>query len=187
MKILLLAPKGFEFLEFSTLFDVLAWANDLGCNTEVVTCGLKKQIPSAFGAVLTVNTLVDDINLDEYDALAITGGFREYGYYEDVYSDSFLEIIRAFHNKNKIIASICTGALPLGKSGILSGKKATTYWRRQEELAAFGAEVVSDQIVVNRNIITSNCPGSSALVAFKFLEMLTDTEKMNSVKAAMGF
>ena len=90
MKVLLLAPKGFEIFEFSALFDVLAWANNFGCNTKVVTCGFKKQVPSAFGALLTVDTIVSDINLDEYNALAITGGFEEDGYYEDFYSDSFL-------------------------------------------------------------------------------------------------
>jgi len=52
MKILLLAPRGFEILEFSALFDVLAWANDFGYNTKVVTCGFEKQIPSAFGVLL---------------------------------------------------------------------------------------------------------------------------------------
>jgi len=125
--------------------------------------------------------------LNEYDALAITGGFEEDGYYEDAYSDSYIDIIRTFHKKDKIIASICTGALPLGKSGILTGKKATTYYRRQEELATFGAIIVDEQIVVDGNIITSSCPGSAVPVAFKFLEMLTDSEKMNSVKVAMGF
>jgi len=187
MKILLLAPKGFEILEFSALFDVLGWANGLGCDTKVTTCGIEKQISSAFGALLTVEVLVDEVNLEDYDALAITGGFEEDGYYEDVYSDGFLDIIRAFHRKKKIIASICTGALPLGKSGILAGKKATTYWRRQEELVAFGVNVVKEQIVVDENIITSSCPGSAIPVAFKLLEMLTDSEKMDEVKSAMGF
>ena len=187
MNILLLAPRGFEILEFSALFDVLGWAKDLGYDTKVITCGFEKQVPSAFGALFTVDVLMDDINLDAYDALAITGGFEEDGYYEDVYSDGFLDLIRAFHSKNKIIASICTGALPLGKSGILAGRKAATYWRRREELAAFGAEVVSEQIVVDGNIITSSCPGSAIPVAFQFLEMLTDTETMNRVKETMGF
>ena len=96
-----------------------------------------------------------------------------------------------FNDKNKIIASICTGALPLGKSGILRGKKATTYFLndgyRQKELAAFGANVVNNPIVVDGNIITSNCPATAIDVAFKFLEMLTSFEKMEQVKIAMGF
>jgi len=182
MKILLLLPKGFELLEFSALFDVLAWAD-----IKVVTCGLKKQVPSAFGVLLTVDAIVDDIHLDEYDALAIPGGFEEDGYYEDAYSDRFSTIIRAFHSKNKPIASICTGALPLGNSGILAEKKATAYCRKQKELASFGANVVDDPLVVDGNVITSSCPGTSIDVAFQFLEMLTDQETMNRIKVIMGF
>ena len=192
MKVLLLVPKGFEVLEFSALFDVLAWADkEFGYDTEVVTCGLQKQVISTFGVCLTLDAVVGDINLDEYNALAIPGGFEEYGFYEDVYRDSFLNIIREFHSKNKIIASICVGALPLGKSGVLAEKRATTYFLkdgyRQKELASFGVDVVNEPIVVDGNIITSNSPQTAINVAFKFLEMLTNSEKMEQVKASMGF
>ena len=192
MKVLLFVPKGFEIYEFSALFDVLSWADkEFGYNTEVVTCGFQKQVKSTFGVPLTVDAVIDDIDLDEYDALAVPGGFEEYGFYEDVYSSSFLDIIRAFHNKNKIIASVCVGALPLGKSEVLAGKKATTYFLkdgyRQKELASFDVKVVNEPIVIDGNIITSNCPQTAINVAFKLLEMLTSNEKMERVKTAMGF
>ena len=192
MKILLLVPKGFEILEFSAFYDVLSWADkELGYGTEVVTCGSQKQVPGTFGVTLTADVLIGGIDPDGYDALAVPGGFEEYGYYEDVYSESFLNIIRAFHGKNKIIASICVGALPLGKSGILAGKKATTYFQkdgyRQKELASFGVNVASEPIVVDGNIITSSCPGTAVGVAFKLLEMLIGSEKTDQVKAWMGF
>ena len=41
-----------------------------------------------------------------------------YGYYEDAYNIEFLKIIREFKSQNKIIASVCVGALPLAKSGV---------------------------------------------------------------------
>jgi len=191
MKILLFVPKGFELLEFSALYDVLAWADDFGFETKAVTCGFQKQVIGTFGISLPVDTFVDDINSDDYDALAIPGGFEEYGFYEDVYNSRVLDIIRAFHGKGKIIASICVGSLPLGKSGILAGKKATSYCQkdgyRQKELASFNVNVVNEPIVIDGNIITSNSPGTSMDVAFKLLEMLTDKEKMETVKTAMGF
>jgi 4-methyl-5(b-hydroxyethyl)-thiazole monophosphate biosynthesis len=191
MKILLFVPQGFEVLEFSALYDVLSWAEDLDLETKVVTCGLKKQVIGAFGLILTVDMIIDDINLEDYYALAIPGGFEEYGYYEDVYNSNFLNIINEFHNKGKIIATICVGSLPLGKSGILAGKKATSYSQkdgyRQKELASFDVKVFNEPIVVDGNIITSNCPGTSVDVAFKLLEMLTDKDKMETVKTAMGF
>ena len=192
MNILLLVPKGFEILEFSALFDVLALADkEFGCNTKAVTCAFQKQVSSAFGALLNVDAKIDEINVDDYDALAIPGGYEKHGFYEDAYNSSFLNIICAFYNRNKIIASVCTGALPLGKSGILAGKRATTYFPnngyRQKELASFGVNVVNEPIIIDGNIITSNCPATALNVAFTFLEMLTSHEKMKQVRAAMGF
>ena len=188
MKIMLLAPKGFEVLEFGALFDVLGWADvDFGCDTKVVTCGLRRQVSSSFGMLLTVDTLVDQVNFDEYDALALPGGFEEFGYYEDAYANSFLDLVGAFHSMGKVIASVCVGALPLGKSGILKGKKATTYGTRRGELASFGVDVVNEPIVVDGNIITSSCPGTAVDVAFMLLEMLTDNNQTKAVRAAMGF
>jgi len=70
--------------------------------------------------------------------------------------------------------------LPLGKSGILRNKRATTYHLRdgykQKQLAEFGVNVVNELVVVDNNIITSYCPETAPNVAFKLLEMLTSTE-----------
>ena len=69
--------------------------------------------------------------------------------------EKFLELIRSFHEQNKIIATICVGALPLGKSGVLNGKKATTYHLRdgyrQKQLAEFGVNIINERIVVDGN------------------------------------
>jgi protein deglycase len=81
--------------------------------------------------------------------------------------------------------------LPLGKSGVLKNRRATTYHLkngyRQKQLREFGVNVVNEAIVVDDNIITSYCPETASGVAFKLLEMLTSKEKMAIVKTAMGF
>ena len=108
-----------------------------------------------------------------------------------VIEPKFLELIRGFHAKNKIIASVCVAALPLGKSGILKGRKATIYHLgdgiRQRQLSEYGAKVVNERIVVDDNLITSYCPETAADVAFTLLEKLTSTEQMLIVKNAMGY
>ena len=89
------------------------------------------------------------------------------------------------------IATICVAALPLGKSGILSGRKATTYHLnngyRQKQLLDFGVNVVNEPIVIDKNIITSYCPQTASGVAFKLLGALTTEQQMKTVKEAMGF
>ncbi len=192
MKVLLLLARGFETMEFSVFVDVLGWArNDFGCDINVETCGFQKEIVSTFHIPVIVDKILDQVDAKNYDALAIPGGFEEFGFYEDAYDERFLNIIRDFDRQNKIIATICVAALPLGKSGILKNRRATTYHLRngyrQKQLAEFQVEVVNEPFVVDNNIITSYCPQTAPDVAFKLLEMLTSKEKMEEVKRAMGY
>ena len=192
MKILLFLAKGFETMEFAPFVDVMGWGrNDYGYTIEVITCGFTKEVISAFGIPIIVDKTIEEINVDEYEALAIPGGFEEYGFYEEAYREEFLELIRKFDKQNKSIATICVGALPVGKSGVLKNRKATTYHLnggyRQKQLREFEVNVVNEPIVMDHNIITSYCPETASGVAFKLLEKLTSTEQMLVVKKAMGF
>ena len=191
-KVLVFLPKAFETMEFSVFIDVLGWArNDYGHNIFVDTCGFTSMVTSTFGVPVIVDKTIGEINADDYAALALPGGFGEFGYYEEAYDERFLELIRAFDSSGKIIAAICAGALPVGKSGVLKNRKATTYHLnngiRQEELKGLGADVVNEPIVVDGNIITSWCPETAPGVAFELLKMLTSEKDMNVIKKAMGF
>ena len=101
MKVLLFLAKGFETMEASVFVDVMGWAkNDHGCDVSVVTCGMTKTVVSTFGVPVTVDVLLDEVNVDDYDALAVPGGFEEYGFYEEAYSDAAGEMIRKFNFKD---------------------------------------------------------------------------------------
>lgn len=192
MKTLLFVLKGFETMEFSVFIDVMGWArNDYGYDVPVVTCGFPKEVTSTFKIPVLVDKTIDEITVNDYDALAIPGGFEEFGFYKEAYDERFLNLIREFDKQGKIIATICVAALPVGKSGVLMGRKATTYHLRdayrQKQLKEFDVDVVNEPIVVDKNIITSYCPETASGVAFKLLEKLTSKEKMEIVKRAMGF
>ena len=192
MRTLVFLAKGFETMEFSVFIDIMGWArNDYGHDTQVITCGFQKQVISTFNIPVIVDTLIDEIDVDHYDALAIPGGFEEFGFYEEVYSSQFLQLIQEFNAKGKIIATVCVAALPVGKSGVLKNRKATTYHlddgTRQNQLRDFGVEVLNEPVVVDKNIITSYCPETAAHVAFKLLEMLTTKKDMERVKSAMAY
>jgi 4-methyl-5(b-hydroxyethyl)-thiazole monophosphate biosynthesis len=123
-------------------------------------------------------------------ALAIPGGFEEYRFYEYAFTISFLNLIRAFNRENKLIVSICTGAMPIAKSGILNGKKGTTYNKgsvRQSMLSEMGVNVVQEPIVSEGNIITSWNPATAMDVAFLLLTHLTSQQQTERIKELMGF
>ncbi len=191
-KVLVFLAKAFETMEFSAFIDILGWARvDFGHNLFVDTCGFTEKVISTFNVPVIVDKTIGEININEYEALAIPGGFEEFGFYEEAYDERLLELIKEFNTKGKIIATVCTGALPLGKSGILKNRKATTYHLnngyRQKELKEFGVNVVNEPIVVDGNIITSYCPETASGVAFELLKMLTSEEDMAVIKKAMGF
>lgn len=192
MKILLFLATGFETMEASVFIDVFGWAKtEFEVDASVVTCGFQKQVISTFGVPVTVDTLIDEIHADDYDALAIPGGFEEYDFYRDAYHEKFLNLIWEFDEKGKWIASVCVGALPVAKSGVLQGRSATTYHLkngyRQEQLRDFGVKVVNKPMVVDRNIITSYCPSTAVLVAFELLEKMTSSGQAKQVKKLMGY
>lgn len=190
--VLILLADGFEIYEAAVFFDVIGWNFVDGDGTTKATiCGFQKEIRSTFGAKLISDITIDEVNVDYFDALAIPGGFVQYNFYEEAYSEKFLNIIREFNAKNKIIASICTGALPIGKSGVLQNRFGTTYNQknriRQNTLNEFGVKILNQPIVEDKNIITSWNPSTGFEVAFNLLEKLTNKENTKKVKSLMGF
>ncbi len=160
-------------------------AAKFGITPEELSSKIAQYLP------VIVDKTIAEINVDDYDALAMPGGFGEFGFYEEAYDERFLKLIAEFNTKGKIIAAICSGAMPLGKSGVLKDRKATTYHLKngywQKKLKEFGVNVVNEPIVIDDNIITSYCPETAPKVAFELLKMLTSEEEMEVIKKAMGF
>ena len=189
-KVLLLLADGFEIYEASVFIDVIGWNLVEGDHTtELFTCGLKKEIKSSFNQRFVVDYLIEDIDISSFDALAVPGGFEVYGFYNDAYDERFLSLIRSFKANNKCIASICVGALPLGKSGVLKGKNGTTYNSaiRREALREFGVQVIHQPIVEDDHMITSWNPATAADVALLLLERLTTKNNADKIRRLLGF
>lgn len=191
-KILLLLANGFEAVEASVFTDVLGWNKWEGDGTtEVVTVGLRNKLQCTWNFQVTPEKLLHEITLEDFDALAIPGGFEEAGFYDDAFSEAFKQVIRHFNEHKKPIATICVASLALGHSGILQNKMATTYnhptSKRLGQLESYGAEVINERIVRTEHIITSSNPGTAFDVAFHLLEMLTSTQNTLKVKELMGF
>lgn len=180
-------------MEFAPFYDVCGWAkSEYGFDVQIDVCGFTKVVQSAFWRnELKVDRLIEDVCVEDYDAIAIPGGDHLYGFFEEAYDERFLQLIREFDKQGKTIASICVAALPIGKSGVLDGRNATTYHLcdgyRQRELADFGVNVINEPVVVDKNIITSYCPRTANEVAFMMIERLLGKEKTDKIKEGMGW
>jgi 4-methyl-5(b-hydroxyethyl)-thiazole monophosphate biosynthesis len=145
-KVLLFLARGFEEYEASAFTDVIGWSRVYGIEpVNLITTSLRNEIKGTWNLTVKPEIEFRNVNVNDYDALAIPGGFEKAGFYEDAYDERLLNLKRDFDKQGKIIASVCAGALPIAKSGILKGRNATTYdlldGIRKKQLAEFGAIV----------------------------------------------
>jgi len=190
-KVLLLLPPGAEALEASAFIDVFGWHQEIGSACcQVVTCSASRVVLLSFGQNVLVQELLGDIDADDYDALALPGGFGCYGYYEHACSEPYLSLIRDFDTKAKPIAAICTGSIVLAEAGLLKNRRATTYSKEAgwaEQLQKHGAIFTDTVLEIDENIITSQNPASAAPVALTLLKTLTGREECVYIQEQMGF
>jgi 4-methyl-5(b-hydroxyethyl)-thiazole monophosphate biosynthesis len=189
-KVMMLLANGVEPLEMAAFSDVLGWATLTGDEAiELVDVGMHPQIKTTFGLQLQPNHLLQDINLNDFDALAVPGGFEPSGFYDDALSKPFLDVIRHFSSANKVIASVCVSSIALGEAGVLKGKKATTYHqlggKRKDQLTQNGALFIDQAVVVDDNFITSTGPGTAIEVALTLLEKLSSKKNADDLRKTM--
>ncbi|NVP03069.1 DJ-1/PfpI family protein [Photobacterium damselae subsp. damselae] len=190
-KVILFLCQGLEEYEASVFTDAFGWTTTYGIEPiELVTVGLRPKVKCAWNFTIEPEYQLSEIDINDFDALAIPGGMSRSGFYEDAYDERLLSLIRDFDSKGKIIASVCVGALPIAKSGVLNGRNGTTYHlskKRQTQMEEMGVNVIQAPIIIDRNIITSRSPSAAMDVAFNVVEMLTSTANLECVKEGMGF
>lgn len=191
-KVLLLLCDGTEIFEAAAFYDVLGWTGIEGTEpVKVVTVGTHSPVKCAFGLTVVPDLCLPEAESGQFDALAIPGGFKSYGYYTEACSDPVIRLIKHFNESKKPVASVCTGAFPIAQAGLLQGRQGTTYHlmngRFRKQLTEFGVNVIDAPIVHDGNIITSSSPGTAVDVALLLLTELTGKENACHIRHIMGF
>lgn len=129
-RVLLLLAGGFEACEAVAFTDVMGFATVCGAeDIEVIPVGLRPELRCVCSLRVKPQLLLEEAEDTEFDAIAVPGSFEQAGFYNDAYSDAFVDIFRRFAAAGKPIAAVCTGALPVARSGVLPGRCATTCHR----------------------------------------------------------
>ncbi|PPD43620.1 MAG: glutamine amidotransferase [Methylocystis sp.] len=86
------------------------------------------------------------------DILFVPGGLK--GTIPAMGDRATIDFLADRGSRAKYVTSVCTGSLLLGAAGLLKGYKATSYWMVRDLLPLFGAELVKQRVVIDRNRIT---------------------------------
>jgi len=170
-KVAILAADMFERVELEEPRKALA---DAGAETEIVSIhdgeiqGFDHFEPAS---TVKVDRTVEEVSPDDYDALLIPGGV---GNPDQLRGDeNAVAFVRGFHDAGKPMAVICHGPWVLVESGVVRGKRVTSWPMLETDIRNAGGEWVDEEVVVDDNLVTSRKPDDIPAFNEKMLELFS--------------
>ena len=155
-KVAIVATDYFEEAELTSPRDALQQA---GAEVHVIAPhdgeiqGLQHVDP---GTPVPVDLTLDQADPSNYDAVVIPGGVVNADHLRmEQKARDFVEIIEG---EGKPVAAICHGPWLLVSSGLVRGRKLTSYSTLQDDIRNAGGDWADKELVVDGNLITSRKP-----------------------------
>ena len=123
----------------------------------------------------------EELDLLSFDLLALPGGAG--GTKALCEHDGVQETIRIFDIEEKWIAAICAAPLALHKAGVLKGRAFTCYPGIEKDMRR--SDRSGEAVVVDRNLVTSQGPGTAFAFALKLIELLDNPAAAEKVRSGL--
>lgn len=111
---------------------------------------------SDWGDEFVVDQSLDDADPDDFDALLIPGGVMNPDKLR--MNPEAVAFARSFFDFGKPVAAICHAPWMVIEAGGARGRRITSYPSLQTDLRNAGADWVDEEVVVDRNLVTSRKP-----------------------------
>lgn len=112
-------------------------------------------VTGMLGMKIKPDILINEINVEEYDAIIFVGGSGASQYWNDPIAHS---IAKEAIKKDKILCAICIAPVTLANAGVLQGKRATVWPSEAERIKSMGAIYTGSSVEIDGKIITANGP-----------------------------
>lgn len=171
----ILATDGFEQVELTEPMKAL---KDAGATVEIVS--LKDGEIQGFNHfdradTVKVDRTLSDASVSDYDGLMLPGGAHNPDALRtDNEAKSF---VKGFFDAGKPVAAICHAPWVLIDAGVAEGRRLTSYKTIRTDLKNAGAEVVDEEVVVDRGLVTSRCPDDLPAFNAKMIEEMAAGER----------
>ena len=153
MKVACILANGFEDSEFRQPYDAL---REAGHAVAIIGLQAGQELKGDKGReTATVERALADVRPSEFDALLIPGGFSPDRLRAHPVAVDF---VKAFFTAKKPILAICHGPQIFIPAGTYKDHRLTAWKTIQSDLRLLGANVVDEEVVVDRNLVTSRQP-----------------------------
>lgn len=164
--------EGFEEVEALTVVDYVRRSS-----LDLKTIGITgKTVTGSHGITVTADLLPEETKIP--DMVVLPGGLPGTNHLND--SDFVKQMITACLEQGGTAAAICAAPSVLGGMGLLNGKKAVCYPGFEERLE--GAELLTDAVVRDENVITAKAAGAAASFAYAVIAALAGKEKAEEIR-----
>jgi protease I len=153
MRIACLLDSGYEDSEFRKPYEAFRAA---GHDVTVIGFEAGREVRGKRGEdAVRVDKGIDEVTPDDFDALFIPGGYSPDHLRAD---DRMVDFTRAFFERERPVFAICHGPQLLITADVVKGRTMTAWKTIQVDLAKAGARMVDQEVVVDRNLVTSRQP-----------------------------
>jgi protease I len=171
-KVAILTENGFEETELTGPKKVMEAA---GIKVDIVSPQkgkVKAWAHDHWSIELPVNVNLSNADVEDYDALVIPGGVMN----PDLMrmNEDCVQFAKDFMETGKPVAAICHGPQLLIETGLLKGRKMTSYPAIKTDLKNAGAYWRDKEVVVDDNLITSRSPKDLEAFNKKLLEQIKE-------------
>ena len=164
----ILATDGFEQVELTEPKKAVEQA---GATTRLLSIkdgeiqGMHHDKP---GDKLKVDGLVADASVDDFDALILPGGVANPDRLR--MDEAAVAFVRDFFRSGKPIGVICHGPWVMIEADVVRGRRMTSWPSVRTDLRNAGAEVVDEEVVTDKGIVSSRKPDDLPAFCKKIVE-----------------
>lgn len=151
-KVLIFAENSFEDMEL--MYSYYRF-QEAGYKVDVIGPKADTKYKGKQGLTITSNLSPKDVNIDNYAAIVIPGGYAP-DYMRR--NKDIVNLAKDAFQKNKMVAAICHGPQLLIEADVLRGKKATCFISVSTDLKNAGGIYFDESVVVDGNLVTSRSP-----------------------------
>jgi protease I len=103
----------------------------------------------------TIERSITDVDVDDYDALLIPGGYSPD---KLRVNEEAVDFVKQFVESGKPVFAICHAPQLLISAQILNGRKITGWKSIIQDIKNAGAEFIDEEVVVDNNLVSSRSP-----------------------------
>jgi protease I len=171
-KVAVLTEEGFEQVELTSPVEAL---KNAGATVHIISPKsgqVKAWDKTDWGITVNVDKELSEVSPDDYDALVLPGGVLNPDKLRQ--NKDAVAFVSAFLDEAKPLAAICHGPQILIETGMISGRRLTSYPSLQTDLKNAGAQWSDEEVVVDNGLVTSRTPADLPAFNKKIIEEISE-------------